>query len=388
MNEQWKDIEGYDGSYQVSNMGRIKSLQGGSERLMTLTACKRGYQHVNLYRDKKMKRCPVHRLVALAFVGGYGPDLVVNHKDENKLNNRWDNLEWCTVEYNACYGTARDRSGEKLGKPVVQLTFDGDFVAEHRSIAMAARATGASSSGINHCCNHLYNRVVSGGYRWLFKQEYEQRKADGSILPSCSRNEAPIIVYAPDGHEVGEFPSMSEAERRLGFVRGVINNAIRRHGKHKGYSFVRKFESGEMIKPRNCIQQGTEVVQITLDGKFVAEYPNIQMAARAVGIKPQGIRFCCHHLHERGTAGGYRWMMKQEYEQAKADGIAPTWVKNLSPVIVYGPDGKKVGEYPTQAAAERAMGWGPRVIASALYSNSKYKGHTFKRKHDVIPRKK
>lgn len=127
MKEIWKDIEGYEGYYQVSNLGRVKSM----ERLITYTNSKGvtshfpveekiivqrtdrgGYRRVSLKKDKGRKLCLVHRLVAQAFIENQDNLPLVNHKDENRGNNNASNLEWCTSKYNLNYGNARERMAQ------------------------------------------------------------------------------------------------------------------------------------------------------------------------------------------------------------------------------------------------------------------------------------
>ena len=119
MNEIWKDIEGYEGLYQISNYGRVKSLRfnhtDNNPRILKNVIVK-GYCCVNLYKDKKMKMLKVHRLVAQAFIPNPNNLPVINHIDEDKTNNFVGNLEWCSVEYNSRYGTARQRGADKLRK--------------------------------------------------------------------------------------------------------------------------------------------------------------------------------------------------------------------------------------------------------------------------------
>ena len=124
MNEIWKDVKGYEGLYQVSNIGRIKSLRrswaskGESEHIMS-PSITRGYAYIKLRGlDGKDESIPVHRLVAIAFIPNPNGYKCVNHKDENKINNNVENLEWCSLEYNFAYGTARLRQGISSGKPV------------------------------------------------------------------------------------------------------------------------------------------------------------------------------------------------------------------------------------------------------------------------------
>ena len=128
MTEVWKDIEGYEGSYQVSTLGRIRSLDrvdsAGNRRrgkIMKPTKKKYGYYSISLtIRDKKKEHL-VHRLVAKAFIENKEGYPIINHKDENPSNNCVDNLEWCTYKYNANYGKLTPEfrrmklSGEKHG---------------------------------------------------------------------------------------------------------------------------------------------------------------------------------------------------------------------------------------------------------------------------------
>ena len=103
MKEIWKPVRNYEGLYEVSNMGRVKSLnynRTGKERIMKGLDNGHGYLFVQLCKDGKAKNCRINRLVAMAFIPN--PDNLpeVNHKDKIRTNNRVDNLEWCTTQYN------------------------------------------------------------------------------------------------------------------------------------------------------------------------------------------------------------------------------------------------------------------------------------------------
>ena len=109
MIEEWKDIKNFEGKYQVSNLGRVRSLYDQNQfkktyRTKLLKFGKRaGYYVVNLQNCKERKSCQVHRLVAQAFIPNQNNNPVVNHIDENRLNNRVDNLEWCTQKENVIH---------------------------------------------------------------------------------------------------------------------------------------------------------------------------------------------------------------------------------------------------------------------------------------------
>ena len=115
-NEEWKDIEGYDGLYQISNYGRVKSLHYSKEKILKQTLTKTNYYQIRLSKNGITKQHYVHRLVAKMFV--YNNDIdnktIINHKDENPMNNHYTNLEWCTQEYNINYGTRTQRQVETM----------------------------------------------------------------------------------------------------------------------------------------------------------------------------------------------------------------------------------------------------------------------------------
>lgn len=126
MEEIWKDIEGYDGTYQVSNLGRVKSINAhntGKEYTLTLMD-KKGYYQVHINYKGKSKYLGVHRLVAKAFIPNQNNYHCVNHKNENKKDNRVENLEWCTHAYNNRYGTRIQRVIEKTGQKVSIFNLD------------------------------------------------------------------------------------------------------------------------------------------------------------------------------------------------------------------------------------------------------------------------
>lgn len=103
-NEQWRDIDGYDGMYQVSDLGRVRSRKSGEWKVLKAQKCKCGYLRVNLYRDGKLKHLLVHRLVADAFIPNTDSSKSqINHRNEIKSDNRVSNLEYCTASYNMNY---------------------------------------------------------------------------------------------------------------------------------------------------------------------------------------------------------------------------------------------------------------------------------------------
>ena len=121
MEEIWKDISGYEGLYQISNLGNVKSLnysRTGKERILKPGTDKDGYLLVTLYKNRNKRPFKIHRLVAKAFIPNPDNKSDVNHKDENKTNNCVDNLEWMTRMENNNFGTRNER----ISKSVLQFT--------------------------------------------------------------------------------------------------------------------------------------------------------------------------------------------------------------------------------------------------------------------------
>lgn len=174
MEEIWKDIDGYDGMYQVSNTGRVKSVR---KNIILRQGIARGYKSVILSTNNIPKNYSVHRLVANAFIPN--PDNLpqVNHKDENKANNCISNLEWCTPKYNYNYGTINIRKSQKQlndknkSKVVLQYSLDGTFIKEWKSTMDVQRNLGFCHSYISECCRGKQSYAY--GYIWKYKKEIE-----------------------------------------------------------------------------------------------------------------------------------------------------------------------------------------------------------------------
>lgn len=173
MQEIWKDIPNYEGIYQISNHGRIRSNNPGNKRFHNKTdhilkahVSNTGYCQVTLYKDGvKRRKYTVHKLVATMFIPNPDNLPCVNHKDENKLNNHVDNLEWCTYAYNNAYGTAKIRSIITVSEPVEQYTLEGLHIATYLSATVASKLTGINKTDILKACKGLV--PYAGGYGWI-----------------------------------------------------------------------------------------------------------------------------------------------------------------------------------------------------------------------------
>ena len=226
MNEIWREIRGFEGLYRVSNLGRVmgypRITRSGyyiAPRIIKGSLYTSGYIVVKLRCGDKLKRFAVHRLVAEAFVQNPGRYPIINHKDEDKTNNRADNLEWCTHQYNSTYGTAIERKREsyikKHSKAVRQYSLSGEFLKEYRSTTEAARASGACVSEISSCCKRRENAVSANGFQWRYANECPEGNISAySIKPSPLMQ--PISQYTTDGKLIKHYRSIEDAVRETG----------------------------------------------------------------------------------------------------------------------------------------------------------------------------
>lgn len=162
-----KDIALYEGLYKISEYGDVISTKrrGNTSKSPVLAGSvdNHGYKQVTLSKNGKTKTHKVHKLVAIAFVPNPRGYAEINHKDENKLNNSANNLEWCTRAYNVAYGTRTERTQ----RAVIQFSLDLKYIATHKGVGEASRAIGARTcGGISNCCKGKSRTAY--GYIWRY----------------------------------------------------------------------------------------------------------------------------------------------------------------------------------------------------------------------------
>lgn len=164
INEQWRPVDGYE-NYEISSLGRVKSLKYGVEKILKPAKNKDGYLQVSLYRNGKEKRLYVHRLVAEAFLPNPEGFPEINHLDEDKTNNVVGNIEWTSRWDNMHFGTLYER----ISKPVEASRFS-DFREIELRFASTAEAgrNGYTQSKVSDCCNGCYCSEGNNKYKNLY----------------------------------------------------------------------------------------------------------------------------------------------------------------------------------------------------------------------------
>lgn len=239
--EIWKDIEGFEGLYQVSSLGRVRSLNRVVElddgrkipkqgKILKERITHNGYTRVQLGENKDRY---IHRLVASAFIPN--PDKLpqINHKDENKRNNCVENLEWCTNKYNINYGTAKERISEKHStRPIRQFAMDGRLIAEYKGVIDAVHKTGYKESPIRQCCDHKTH--TSYGFVWEYCN-------NTGIPPRIYKHNKGVDQYTLDGNIIASFRNTIDAWKATGVFHSNIRNCCRGLYKQAG-GYVWKYK--------------------------------------------------------------------------------------------------------------------------------------------------
>lgn len=268
MEEVWKAVVGYEGLYQVSNLGRVRSCDklfwnGKTFAKMKARVLKPfldggGYLCISLSnKSHKNKKYKVHRLVAFAFLPNKNNYPIINHKDENKTNNfvfinndgsvdeSKSNLEWCTYSYNIKYGTGMTRMVESIRRrnggiwnrqqAVCQFDLNGNFIAKFASATDAAKANNITRKNVTTCCNNQVS--YSKGYIWLYEKEINSLQ---ERLKNVKTNKKKVGQFLKNGEMIDSFSSILDAHKKTGCSYSGISLCCNKKKEfHKG--FIWKF---------------------------------------------------------------------------------------------------------------------------------------------------
>lgn len=219
MEEIWKDVIGFEGRYQVSNMGRVRSLDRlvnnlhpyikKGQMLKPSMNKGRGYLRVSFSDGQRnYKHYEVHRLVALHFVPGYKEGLVVNHINEIKTDNRAENLEFCTYKYNLNYS---DVVAWKR-KPVYQYDYDGNFIAKHKCCSAIEKMMGTYTGAMTHIMYESKTGIWKG-YRWSF--EWHDKTYWDEIKKKYKSSRSRVYQCNENWDIIATFETMTSAAKAM-----------------------------------------------------------------------------------------------------------------------------------------------------------------------------
>jgi hypothetical protein len=213
--ELWRDVDGYEGEYMVSNKGRIMSLKDWNKpKILKPFFDHHGYKKINLLKNREMKQVFVHRLVVEAFIGKIPEGMTVNHKDGNKTNNCVTNLEIVTQKENILHSYYVLGNGIRAVYMLDKNTFE--ILKEFPSITLASKEMKIDDAAIYKVCMNARN--FAGGYSWMFKDDYNQVNINKKVkrLKEGRKRKKVCQIDPNTGEVIKVFPGIRVAERELG----------------------------------------------------------------------------------------------------------------------------------------------------------------------------
>lgn len=323
--EIWKDVKGFEGRYQVSNLGRVRSLDmtwlAYNWKMQGYMECKRkgrtlkplsgtnGYLKCCLRDGKRKEYHNIHRLVALSFIPNPCNFPCINHKDENKANNfvfinsdgtvdfEKSNLEWCTYKYNSNYGTRNDRlrkySLNYVMRPIIQYDMNGKVINTFESLTEAENKTGISNISITGVCKGRRKSTHGYVFKYLNTDVSKRKMSKGYNKPLIAHAETlrkKVIQYNLEGKVVNTFNSIREACDKTGINWSCIHGTLSGKRNHT-YGYIFKFEGSNPPKNKVMIKRPIrEVIQYDLYGNIINTFNTIAETSRKTGINTRCIQ--------------------------------------------------------------------------------------------------
>lgn len=319
--EEWKDFPEFEEYYMISNLGRAKSKDrsvylGGKRNcrkrvkgIVLHVNTSRVYYAYHICKDGESYARSAHRAVAKAFVPNPTNLPIVNHKDENKLNNCFWNLEWCTDLYNVRYGSRIYRQilssrNKQNPKSVEQYDLNGNFIKCYPSTCEAARQTSLERANISSCCRHVVTSVKGFIFRFSDDKEWNIEKC---VEAYRSRLHPKINQFTLDGKYIRSYSSYKEAANAVSVCDSSIRQCLRNPSKHTsgGYRWSLTDSPFTNQEPNDIYKKNRirKVSCKSIDGKTSLVFNSQSEAARHFGVCPSIISNCCNG--KKGSYKGY-----------------------------------------------------------------------------------
>jgi len=377
--ELWKDVVGFEGLYQISSMGRVKTVQRISidslgrrmpikERMVRISVSKQtGYPFASLSKNGTQYKICIHRLIAEAFIPNPDNLPCVNHKDQDRGNSVLENLEWCTYSYNNSYGDAVKKRKETLRKALIgKHKIIYQFTKEGELVRLFVHGVNQMEEELGYLIGDCLTGKSKTSHGFIFS--YSDNFSYIENLPF--RHQKYVYKIDDEGKIVERYKSVSEAAR----VNGIDRHALSRIKKidgivyFKGMKFVVEEKENEYIPkghkgPRPDLKgRGVKAVsQYTKDGQFIRDFNSTMEAAEFLGSKNYSpeITNCCKGRLK--TARGFIWTYKGE----KAHKVFVN--DTLRKIDQYSIDGEYINTFDSIKEAAIAVGNGnPGSISNNL----------------------
>jgi len=399
-------IPEYKDSYIVSSEGKIENIHTGKRLEPSLASNGTGYLRVTLSLETKRVAYPIHKIVALTFLGKLPKGKCVNHMNGNKLDNRIENLEYVTPKENAQHavelGLCGQRTSPMNGCYVQQFSLEGEYIQSYPSFAKAARETFCQASHISAVC--AGKRKQAGSFIW---KRTEAPVGDGCGINGFINDEYPNYIITRDGHVYnrsnggrlkhnynGTHPrvnltnklgkQVTRALHRLVALTYLDNpenhpNVYHKDGNtHNNHVDNLCWGQAAHESLDNYKKNSKRVYQYTREGEFIQEFESVSGAAKHIGVHHSSIR---RAIKDNGTSAGFLW--KHEFTEQISDDF-----KTIGRTVMqYSTDGEFIQQFSSASEASRQLGFHQDTIQTACRESKIAVGFLWKYK-DVWQRHK
>lgn len=317
-NEVWKDIKGYEGFYQISNTGKVRSLdrellksngviETRKGQLMSQIKDKDGYMRVALRKIDFRITFGVHRLVAEAFIKNPSNLPEVNHKDEDKENNYVNNLEWCTAIYNINYGTAIERRTYFNKTRPILVYKNGLFIKEYQNIISLCNEMKIEQSLFN--AKNIYFKY--NNYVFAYKDNFDEIPIHINNENNYSKKTKYMVTYDIKGNIIKLYMDINELIEELQTTELTIRKIMDRN-KLFNNMFIRSYKNYNQINNNIIVPNIIKnvIVQYDFNMNKIKEWDNANDVKRVLGFDNSEICKCLRGI--RNSAYGFKWERKDK----------------------------------------------------------------------------